>query len=178
MDICMLIPLIVGLLCALLGYLLGRLFGKGEDNSAALELWQNKNAELESALADCKSKLSASSGASSMASSFAAGAAASAITFNADAAKAAFGKKVKQDDLTIVEGIGPKIQELFKDNGISTWQLLGATAVSRLQEILDGKGERYRVHNPGSWPDQAQMAYEGKWDELKRWQDEHDHGKA
>ncbi|MEJ6796117.1 MAG: 50S ribosomal protein L21, partial [Flavobacteriales bacterium] len=29
-----------------------------------------------------------------------------------------------------------------------------------------------------TWPAQAKMAAEGKWDELKKWQDELDGGKA
>jgi len=33
------------------------------------------------------------------------------------------------------------------------------------------------MHNPGTWPKQAEMAAEGKWDELKVWQDELDGGK-
>ncbi|MEL6812198.1 MAG: hypothetical protein AAFP76_12780 [Bacteroidota bacterium] len=190
MNWCILIPLLVALLSALFGYLLGRLFSKGEDHSAEIELWQNKNAELESALANCKARLSAaetsemaaeasSGGNSGIVSSFAGSSAATTplIAFDAAAAKAAFGKNIKQDDLTVIEGIGPKIQELFKDNGIPTWKSLSETAVSRLQEILDSKGERYRVHNPGSWPQQAKMAYEGRWAELKKWQDEHDYGK-
>ena len=33
-------------------------------------------------------------------------------------------------------------------------------------------------HTPDTWPAQAQMAADGKWDELKVWQDELDGGKA
>ena len=187
MDFCILIPLIVGLICALLGYLIGRLSSKGKDTSSDIELWRNKNVELENALAECKKNLAKTSttkkttGAtakvkSNVASSL--GATVSVITFNADAAKAAFGKKVKQDDLTIVEGIGPKISELFRENGIATWKSLAEATIPRLQEILNSKGQRYKMHNPKSWPMQSQMAYEGKWAELKKWQDEHDYGKA
>jgi hypothetical protein len=42
---------------------------------------------------------------------------------------------------------------------------------------LDVGGDRYKVHDPASWPMQAKMCYEGKWKELAKWQDEHDHGK-
>ena len=31
---------------------------------------------------------------------------------------------------------------------------------------------------PGTWPEQAKMAHEGRWDELKKWQDELDGGKV
>jgi len=40
------------------------------------------------------------------------------VGFDADAATAAFGKKSKQDSLTVVEGIGPKIRELFHNHTI------------------------------------------------------------
>jgi len=30
--------------------------------------------------------------------------------------------------------------------------------------------------NPGSWPKQAKMAADDKWDELAKWQDEHKGG--
>jgi predicted flap endonuclease-1-like 5' DNA nuclease len=97
--------------------------------------------------------------------------------FNAAAAKAAIGKSVKQDDLKVVEGIGPKIEQMFHAAGIPTWKALSETPVARCQEILDGGGNRYKVHQPGSWPMQAKMAYEGKWVELAKWQDEHGYGK-
>ncbi len=176
MNWCILIPLLIGLISAFLGYLLGRLSsGGGTDNSADIELWRNKNAQIEADLKACRSKLSA--GAGNVASSFAAASAGAPIAFNAVAAKGVFGKTIKQDDLTLVEGIGPKIQELFHNHGVHTWNALSDTSVDRCQEILDTGGERYTVHNPGTWPRQAQMAYEGRWQELLDWQDILDHGK-
>ncbi len=78
----------------------------------------------------------------------------------------------KKDDLKIVEGIGPKIEQLLFDGGIYTWKTLSITQVSVIQEILDNAGPRYKIHNPETWPEQAKLAAEGKWDELKKWQDE------
>lgn len=34
------------------------------------------------------------------------------------------------------------------------------------------------MHDPTTWPDQAALARDGKWDELKKWQDELNKGKA
>ena len=81
------------------------------------------------------------------------------------------------DDLSKVEGIGPKIAEHFNAAGIHTFAELAATSVERLQEILTEAGPAYASHNPGTWPKQAEMAAAGKWDELKAWQDELDGGK-
>jgi large subunit ribosomal protein L27 len=94
----------------------------------------------------------------------------------APAAKAS--KKVSgADDLKKIEGIGPKIADLLIEGGIVTFADLAAAPVERVQEILDAAGSRYRVHNPATWGQQAQMAADGKWDELKAWQDELNGGK-
>ena len=80
-------------------------------------------------------------------------------------------KSPKLDDLKIVEGIGPKIETLLKEGGINTWAELAAAPVERIKEILDAAGPRYQIHDPSSWPAQAKFAAEGKWDELKEYQD-------
>ncbi len=100
------------------------------------------------------------------------------LPFDSDAAKAVFGKKIKQDDLKIVEGIGPKIEGLFHSFDIKTWKALSETSIEKCQEVLNSGGERYRIHKPDTWPQQAKLAYEGKWKELLKWQDELDGGKA
>lgn len=179
---CWLIPLLTGLICGILGYLIGKGSSTTIDNSAELGAWKDKNAKLQADLDSCNGKLTAAStvAAAATVAAVAPAAMAPAVeidTFDEAAAKLAMGKVVKKDDLKVVEGIGPKIAGMFNDSGITTWKTLSETAVARCQEVLDGGGERYKVHNPASWPMQAKMAYEGKWAELSKWQDEHDHGK-
>lgn len=96
------------------------------------------------------------------------------------AAKAAgFRVKVKagKDDFTVVEGIGPKINDLIHTAGINRYAELGRTKVEVIQKILDDAGPRYTLAKPGTWPAQADMAAENKWEALKAWQDELDGGK-
>ena len=81
------------------------------------------------------------------------------------------------DDLRRIEGIGPKIAQLMNGGGIFTFAQMAASSVERLQGILDEAGDRYRVHNPGSWPMQAGLAADDKWDELGELQDRLDGGK-
>lgn len=88
------------------------------------------------------------------------------------------GKKWKADDLKIVEGIGPKIEELLHKAGIKTWKALSETSADRIKEILDAAGPSFQIHDPSTWAQQAGLADQGKWDELKKWQDELDAGKA
>ena len=80
------------------------------------------------------------------------------------------------DDLKIIEGIGPKIEEILQNVGIKSWEQLSKTPPTQLKSILIAAGSRYKSHNPGTWPKQAQMAAAGQWDELKVWQDELDGG--
>jgi large subunit ribosomal protein L27 len=86
-------------------------------------------------------------------------------------------KGTNGDDLKLVEGIGPKIEELIKAEGITTWAELAETSVDRIQEILDAAGPRYKIHKPGTWPTQSRLAADGKWDELNKMKDELTGGK-
>ncbi|TXE09567.1 50S ribosomal protein L21 [Seonamhaeicola algicola] len=88
------------------------------------------------------------------------------------AAKKATGKA---DDLKKVEGIGPKIASTLVEAGIATFADLAASTPEKISEIIaDVRGN----HVTDTWPAQAKLAAEGKWDELKKWQDELDGGKA
>lgn len=187
---CWLIPLLVGAICAFLGYLLGT--SKKSNN----DILNDKIAKLEADLATCsKSKstlqtnldictknalnleTSLKTAKANISSSLTNNAADNIVPFNPVDAKAAFGKKVKQDDLKVVEGIGPKIEGLFHNFGIKTWKSLSEASIEKCQEVLKSGGDRYKIHKPGTWPKQALLAYEGKWKELKEWQDKLDGGK-
>ncbi len=85
-------------------------------------------------------------------------------------------KAPKADDLKIIEGIGPKIAELLSENGVDTWKKLSEAEPDALKEILAKGGSRYTMHNPTTWPKQALLCVEGKWDELKELQDRLDGG--
>ena len=82
------------------------------------------------------------------------------------------GKKFKVDDLKIVEGIGPKIEQLLHVDGIKTWQQLADADVDTLKSVLNAAGASFANHNPSTWSQQAQMCVDGKWEELEKWQDE------
>lgn len=83
----------------------------------------------------------------------------------------------KADDLTKVEGIGPKAAEAFNNAGINSYAELAAKSADELKAILDEAEGNFAAMDPGTWPEQAQMAADGKWDELQKWQDELDGGK-
>jgi large subunit ribosomal protein L17 len=93
------------------------------------------------------------------------------------AAKAA-GIKVKgADDLVVIEGIGPKIAELLKADGVADFAALAKASKAQLQAVLDKAGARYKLADPSTWAQQAELAAANKWAELKKLQDELDGGK-
>ncbi len=82
-------------------------------------------------------------------------------------------KSSKGDDLKKIEGIGPKIAQTLNDSGITTFVALSKTTSEKISEII---AEVRGNHVTDTWPKQAEMAAEGKWDELKEWQDKLDGG--
>ncbi|MBM1104842.1 50S ribosomal protein L21 [Aurantibacter crassamenti] len=91
--------------------------------------------------------------------------------------KEAAPKKVatKADDLKKIEGIGPKIASTLVEAGIATFADLAKATPAKISEII---AEVRGNHVTDTWPAQAKLAADGKWDELKKWQDELDGGKA
>ena len=179
---CYLIPALVGLVCAILGYLLGKMFSKKatvdvDSLQDDLDSCNRRNSQLRFDIDKLRSQLNDQSKIDK--TNFVAEVAEPVLLkpYDGALAKAIFGKKVNENDLKIIEGIGPKIEELFKTSGILTWKALSETSVDRCREILNKAGERFQIHDPGTWPRQAKLCYEGKWQELKDWQEILDGGR-
>ncbi len=91
------------------------------------------------------------------------------------AEKAAPNATGKADDLKKIEGVGPKIASTLAEAGLVTFADIAKSTPEAISEIIaDVRGN----HVTDTWPAQAKLAAEGKWDELKKWQDELDGGKA
>jgi predicted flap endonuclease-1-like 5' DNA nuclease len=76
----------------------------------------------------------------------------------------------KPDDLTVVEGIGPKIAATLQAAGITTLAQLSEAAGDQIQQILDEAGLP-KLADPGTWPEQARLAANGEWAALEKLQD-------
>ncbi|MFD0796431.1 30S ribosomal protein S2 [Maribacter chungangensis] len=94
-----------------------------------------------------------------------------AVEATKDAVKEEAPKKAKADDLTKIEGIGPKAAEALTNAGMGSFTDLAKGDADKIKEILTEASSRMAHLDPTSWPKQAQMAADGKWDELKEWQD-------
>ena len=78
---------------------------------------------------------------------------------------------VEPDDLKIIEGVGPKIEVLLNNAGIHTFRDVVNASVDSIRGILDAAGSSFKLADPTTWSKQAQLAADGKWDELKELQD-------
>jgi predicted flap endonuclease-1-like 5' DNA nuclease len=129
--------------------------------SSELEAYQARIAQLEADLAACQQSKATTA----------------APMLDLAAAKATLGTNVKMDDLEVVEGIGPKIAELLRGNGIATWAQLASSDPAQLRTILDAGGSQYRIADPQSWPEQARLLNGGQWSEFKTLTDQLDAGR-
>ncbi len=82
-------------------------------------------------------------------------------TAEADALKAA----LKGDDFKIIEGVGPKVTSLLHDNGIFSFQDLAEKSYDELKALM--MANRQYLAKPHNWAQQAQLAAEGKMEELE-----------
>lgn len=81
------------------------------------------------------------------------------------------------DDLTKIEGIGPKIAEALHNAGIATFADLNSKSAEEVKEILNAAEGHFSMADPTTWAQQADLAANGKWDDLKALQDELKGGK-
>lgn len=82
------------------------------------------------------------------------------------------GNTPTQDDLTIIEGIGPKIAHILQSYNISSFKSLAEADAEFIKKILQKSGANFNLAEPDTWAEQANLASNEKWDELKTLQNE------
>lgn len=79
-------------------------------------------------------------------------------------------KHTQEDDLTKIEGIGPKVAQVLKVAGITTFAALSQAETEELKKSLHAAG--LQMMNPEGWIEQAELAAKGDWERLRKLQDE------
>jgi len=76
------------------------------------------------------------------------------------------------DNFSKIDGIGPKVSAFLRFSGIKTFSKLASADVAELREILVAENPSLlRLTDPSTWSEQARMAAEGEWDDLKALQE-------
>ena len=76
--------------------------------------------------------------------------------------------KTGPDDLTTLEGIGPKVAKVLAGIGITTFAGLATAEYDKVRAALDEAG--YKYMEPAGWIEQASMAARGDVEGLKNLQ--------
>jgi len=62
------------------------------------------------------------------------------------------------DNLQLIEGIGPKIEEVLHNAGVTTFHGLANASNKDLRRILEKAGDKFTSTNYKTWSEQAEMA--------------------
>lgn len=79
------------------------------------------------------------------------------------------------DKLTVIEGIGPKVATILNNNGIYSFEQLATFTADSLKDILNQN--KIKLADPTTWAEQANLAAQGKMEELANFKKELKHGK-
>ncbi len=69
--------------------------------------------------------------------------------------KAEAAEETKGDDLTKLDGVGPKLAEILAEGGFTTYASVAAASVEDIHEVLEAAGSRYASKDPAPWIEQA-----------------------
>lgn len=78
----------------------------------------------------------------------------------------AYSSYLKNNNLKVIEGIGPKIEGILNKSGYNTWKDLANADSNTLKNIMHDAGPRYRIHSPRTWQKQIQFCLEKDWSGL------------
>lgn len=76
----------------------------------------------------------------------------------------------REDDLEIIEGIGPKVSEVLKGGGIVSFSDLAHASPEKVNELL--RSASLGMMDSAGWIEQAKLAAKGDMEGLKKMQDE------
>ncbi len=83
-----------------------------------------------------------------------------------------------RDDLKEIAGINPKAEAILNGIGIFRFMQLAQTPVATVRRVLADHGPLLHTYDPATWPGQALLAADGRWDELRSWQDQMRRGES
>lgn len=74
--------------------------------------------------------------------------------------------KAGQEDISVIEGIGPKTVEILKAAGYDSFGKIAAKTVEELQEIVKSGGGRVTA-SISTWPEQAILLANGEFEKFE-----------
>ncbi len=78
--------------------------------------------------------------------------------------------KLKKTNYQLIEGIGPKMNQLLIKEGIKSWTDLASYSPGEIRALLDKHGDKYKILDVRTWSRQASYAAKGQWGKLIQYQ--------
>lgn len=94
---------------------------------------------------------------------------AAAPQLEAEVVETASDPVVEPDNLTKIEGIGPKMRDALIAQGVSTFAKLADQSLEEIRAAIEASGMRF-APSAESWAEQAGLAAQGDWDGLEKLQ--------
>ena len=83
-----------------------------------------------------------------------------------------------RDDLKEIAGINSKAEAILNGIGVFRFMQLAQTPVPTVRRVLAEHGPLLHTYDPATWPGQALLAADGRWDELRSWQEQMRRGQS
>ena len=78
--------------------------------------------------------------------------------------------KLKNTNYQLIEGVGPKMNQLLIKEGIKSWTELASYSPGEIRGLLDKHGDKYKILDVRTWSKQASYASKGQWEKLIQYQ--------
>jgi predicted flap endonuclease-1-like 5' DNA nuclease len=73
---------------------------------------------------------------------------------------------LEPDNLELIEGLGPRSAQVLAQAGISTFSQISSMTPDAIRDVLRASG--VYIAYPATWPEQAALAADQRWDDLEK----------
>ncbi len=78
-------------------------------------------------------------------------------------------KSKAKNDLKVIKGIGPKLEEALNSVGITAYEQLAKTTIKDLTKVLSDAGINTKIYDLSGWKAQAKLALKGDMEAVANW---------
>lgn len=78
-------------------------------------------------------------------------------------------KSDKKDDLKVIKGIGPKLEETLNTIGFTAYEQLAKMTIKDITKLLADAGVNTKIYDISGWKAQSKLAVKGDFEAVKNW---------
>ncbi len=78
-------------------------------------------------------------------------------------------KSDEKDDLKVIKGIGPKLEETLNEIGFTAYEQLAKMTIKDITKLLADAGVNTKIYDISGWKAQSKLAVKGDMEAVKNW---------